>query len=296
MKKNLRFVIISKVAHPWFDEVYKGAMAQADLLKSQVNIGIEVDHLAPTSADLSQQNLVLKTAAAGRPDGIAIDPVDALSNLLEARSIRSEGIPLILFDSPSQESGITSIGNDFTEQGAIAAGRLVRVIGEGGKIAIMKGVPTAPNHSERYRAQMDVLRRYRDIVVVDGGVDHDDIETARREAVAVLASNPDLRGYLCCDASGPIGIAKAIVETKKVGQVKVVGMDGIKPILEAIKDGVLESSASTIPRMQGSMAILMLWQVSLGVQIPQKIDTGIDLITRENVDRFLDLSRDDATD
>jgi len=38
--------------------------------------------------------------------------------------------------------------------------------------------------------------------------------------------------------------------------------------------------------MQGSMSILMLWQASLGVQIPQAIDTGIDVITQENVDRY----------
>jgi len=39
--------------------------------------------------------------------------------------------------------------------------------------------------------------------------------------------------------------------------------------------------------MQGSMAVLMLWQASLGMPLPRAIDTGIDLITRENVDAFL---------
>lgn len=38
------------------------------------------------------------------------------------------------------------------------------------------------------------------------------------------------------------------------------------------------------------MSILMLWQASLGVQIPRNIDTGIDVITQENVDRYLALS------
>jgi hypothetical protein len=33
--------------------------------------------------------------------------------------------------------------------------------------------------------------------------------------------------------------------------------------------------------------LLMLWQASLGVQIPRSIDTGIDVITAENVDSFL---------
>lgn len=290
MKKDLHFVIVSKVVHPWFDEVHKGAIDQAELLKSQLGINIKIDYIAPSSANVTEQNSILKKAAAVQPDGIAIDPVDALSNMQEIYKIRNQGIPIILFDSPSPEAGITSVGNDFTQQGVIAAKRLVRLIGESGKVAVMQGFPTAPNHKERYEAQIAILKTYPGITIVDGGIDNDDIQTAKQQAAAVLASNPDLSGYLCCDASGPIGIAEAIKESNRVGKVKVVGMDGIKPILEAIKEGILESSSSTIPRMQGSMSILMLWQASLGVQIPQKIDTGIDVITQENVDYFLALS------
>lgn len=287
MKKNLRFVIIPKVAHPWFDEVNKGALIQAELLKKQLGIDITIDYVAPSSADLTEQNSILERVAATHPNGIAIDPVDAVSNMQLIYEIKDQGIPIILFDSPSPEAGITSVGNDFTQQGVIAAERLVCLIGEGGKVAVMQGFPTAPNHKERYEAQIAVLKKYPGISIVDGGIDNDDIQTAQQQAAAVLASNPDLSGYLCCDASGPIGIAAAIKKAGKVGKVKVVGIDGIKPILEAIKEGILESSSSTIPRMQGSMSILMLWQASLGIQIPQTIDTGIDVITRENVDSFL---------
>lgn len=169
-----------------------------------------------------------------------------------------------------------------------AAERLAKLIGYAGKVAVMQGYPTAPNHKERYEAQLAVLGKYPNIIVVDGGIDNDDIETARQQASAVLESHPDLSGYLCCDASGPIGIASAIKDAGRASKVKVVSMDGIKPILDAIKEGVIESSSATIPKMQGSMAILMLWQASLGVQIPRAIDTGIAVITQENVDRYLD--------
>jgi len=104
-------------------------------------------------------------------------------------------------------------------------------------------------------------------------------------------ANPDLKGYLCCDAAGPVGIAAAVRKLGKVGKVAVVGMDGIEPILEAVKERVLESSASTIPAMQGSMSVLMLWQATLGVPLPERIDTGIDLITQENVESFLAAAR-----
>ena len=287
MAKVLRFIIVPKVAHPWFDEVNKGARAQAAILSRELGVEIAVEYLPPSIVDVAEQNAILERAATSRPSGIAVDPVDALGHMTAINHIRDQGIPVILFDSPSPEPGISSVGNDFARQGIIAAERLVKLIGYAGKVAVMQGYPTAPNHKERYEAQMAVLGRYPGTTVVDGGIDNDDIETARQQASAVLESHPDLSGYLCCDASGPIGIATAIKKAGRVGKVKVVGMDGIKPILDAIKEGVIESSAATIPKMQGSMSILMLWQASLGVQIPRAIDTGIDVITQDNVDRYL---------
>ena len=243
--------------------------------------------MPPSVADVVEQNAILEQAAKSRPSGIAVDPVDAVGHMTVLNRIRDQGIPVVLFDSPSPDSSITSVGNNFTQQGIIAAERLAKLIGCAGKVAVMQGYPTAPNHKERYEAQLAVLGKYSGITVVDGGVDNDDIETARQQASVVLESHPDLSGYLCCDASGPIGIASAIKMAGKAGKVKVVGMDGIKPILDAIKEGVIDSSSATIPKMQGSMSVLMLWQASLGVQMPQAIDTGIDVITQENVDSYL---------
>lgn len=287
MATALRFVIVPKVSHPWFDEVNKGAQAQAELLGRELGVEIVIDYMPPSIADVVEQNAILEKLARSRPSGIAVDPVDAVGHMTAIKRIKDLGIPIVLFDSPSPDAGITSVGNNFAQQGIIAAERLVKLIGSTGKVAVMQGYPTAPNHKERYEAQMAVLRKYPGITVVDGGVDNDDIETARQQASAVLESHPDLTGYLCCDASGPIGIATALKNAGKAGKVKVVSMDGIKPILDAIKEGVIESSSATIPKMQGSMSVLMLWQASLGIRIPQVIDTGIDVITPENVDRYL---------
>lgn len=287
MASALRFVILPKVAHPWFEEVLAGARAQAAILGRELGIDVVVEYMPPAIAGVAEQDTVLDRAAASGPTGIALDPVDQLSHLSSVRRIRERGIPLVLFDSPSPERGVTAIGNDFARQGTIAAERLVELIGHAGKVAVMKGFPTAPNHATRFEAQLAVLRRYPDVTIVDGGTDDDDIEKAHREARTVLEAHPDLAGYLCCDASGPIGIASAIREARRVGQVKVVGIDGIRPILEAIREGVIDAASATIPRMQGSMSVVMLWQASLGVRLPQTVDTGIDVITRENVDRHL---------
>jgi ribose transport system substrate-binding protein len=260
------------------------------MLKAQLGCEIVINYLPPSTAAVVEQNRVLQECAATKPDGIALDPVEAIGNMPLVNQIRKQGIPIVLFDSPSPDPEFTSVGNDFAQQGIIAAQRLVKLLGESGKVAVMQGFPTAPNHRERYAAQMAVLENYPKITVVDGGIDNDDIATAQQQAAAVLTLHPDLSGYLCCDAAAPIGIAAAIKQSGRVGKVKVVGMDGIKPILQAIKDGIIESSSATKPRVQGSMSVVMLWLASQGIPLPQKIDTGIDVITQENVEQFLVIS------
>lgn len=282
-----RFVIVPKVSHPWYDEVLRGAQGQAEAMSGALRRPIDVTCLAPAEATVREQDAAVAAALDSGAAGIAVDPVESIDHIPAISRARERGIPVVVFDSPAPQVGVTGIGNDFAEQGAIAARRLATLLDGTGEVAVMQGVPHAPNHVERYRAQLEVLQEFPGITVVDGGADHDDIERATREAADVLQAHPDLRGYLACDASGPIGIARAVVAAGRVGAVQVVGMDSIAPIAQAVADGVLESSVATIPRMQGALAVLTLWQASLGLPVPRFVDTGIDIVTVENVATFL---------
>ena len=125
------------------------------------------------------------------------------------------------------------------------------------------------------------------IEVIDGGIDNDNIEEAQSQAAAVLAANPDLVGYLNCDACGS-GVAAAIEEAGKQGQVKFVAMDNLIEILDYIPDTITATS-STLPQMQGQYAVLMMWQAHLGLDIPQAVDTGIAVIDETNIDEWKEI-------
>ena len=90
-------------------------------------------------------------AAATRPDGITIDLLDAAGNKAVVESVLALGIPVVGFDTQAPDDwGLTSVGNDFAEQAQIASERLVELLGGKGKVAIMRGFPTAINHHIRY--------------------------------------------------------------------------------------------------------------------------------------------------
>jgi ABC-type sugar transport system, periplasmic component len=280
-KKQFRFVIIPKCVHPWFDEVNDGAKAQAKILEQQTGCKFIIDYRAPEKSDVILQNNIIEQAAATRPDGIAIDLLDAASNRVPLQEAMKHGINVVIFDSEAPaEWGLTNIGNDFGEQAKIASERLVKLLGGKGEVAIMQGVPTAPNHRLRYLAHKETFAKYPDIKVVAEGIDNDSIETAQKQAASILAAHPDLRGFVSCDASGPIGIGLAVKEAGKSGKVLSVGMDDLNQLLALIKEGVVESSSSTKPQMQGAWSVMALWMESMGQATPKTIDTGIRIITK----------------
>lgn len=290
MKKGiLTFVFVPKVEHPWFDEVHKGAQMQAKLLSKQLGINVIIDYQTPKKADVSEQNKILEEAAATNPAGIALDPVDYDGSRAIIEEIMKSGIPVILFDAPAPEgSGLSGIGNDFSDQARIAAQSLAKDVGYKGKVAVMQGFPSAPNHAERYQAHLETLAQYPDIEVIDGGIDNDSVQEAQSQASAVIAENPDLVGYLNCDACAA-GIAAAVEEAGKRGQIKIYSMDSLIEILEYIKTGTISATSATNPQMQGSMSVLMMWQAHNGVEIPKAVDTGIAYIDSTNVDDWIKL-------
>jgi ribose transport system substrate-binding protein len=287
-QQQYRFVIVPKVVHPWFDAVVEGARAQAKLMEQMTGAKFVIDYRAPSKADVVLQNNILEQAAATKPDGIAVDLLDAAGNKTVLQSIIRAGIPVVAFDSvlPDDING-TSIGNDFAEQARIADRILVKLLNGKGKVAIMQGFPTAVNHRIRYLAHKEEFKKYPGIQVVAEGIDNDDIETAHKQAQAILAAHPDLNGFVDCDAAGPVGVSLAIKEAGLTGKVLHVGLDETpKEILKYIREGVMQASSSTKPLVQGQWSVLALFNRKNGMPAPKWIDTGVWVITKENVDTY----------
>ncbi|MCP8896161.1 substrate-binding domain-containing protein [Shinella daejeonensis] len=283
-KDSYRFVIVPKVVHPWFDKVNEGAQQAATALKAQTGASVEVIYSAPQTADVVQQNQIIDSALATQPDGLAIDLLDPSGNQASLEEAQSQNVPLVLFDSvPPEGMQITHIGSDFCEQAKIASRRLVEILNGEGEVAIMMGVPTAPNHSIRAECHRQVFAEHPGIKVVAEGIDNDSIEIAQQQAAAIMQANPNLKGWVASDAAGPIGIGQAIVEAGKQDQVTLVGLDNLPEMIEMIRNGVADSSSASQPELQGYWSVMMLWAQATGAPVPGYVDTGNAFLTKDNI-------------
>ena len=274
--KSLRFVVIPKLSHPWFDAVRSGAQQATVMIEQQSGSAVVLDYRPPTKADPALQAEILQAAIRSKPSGITIDLLDAegLRPLLE--QARQQGIAVNVFDSEAPKGlPLTSIGTDFCQQARIASERLVQLLGGKGEVAIMQGVPTAPNHAIRARCHREVFAKHPGIQVVASPIDHDSIATAEQEATATMRRYPQLKGWVVSDAGGGIGVGRAIAALGKTGSVQVVALDDLPELLALINSGVVDSTAATKPRSQGYWAVLNLWQQGLGAPPIERIDTGI---------------------
>ena len=83
---------------------------------------------------------------------------------------------------------------------------------------------------------------------------------------------------------------------ERPGEITFVGAENLAQILQYIKDGTMVCSYSTMPQMQGSMATLMLWEMSCGQDIPNFVDTGILYIDQNNVDEWIEIVGDGSAE
>lgn len=283
-KKEYRFVLVPKVVHPWFDKVNDGAKEAAKMLTDLTKVNVIVDYRAPQTADVVVQNQILESSISTKPDGITLDLLDPAGNKAVLDEAIAQHIPVVVFDSEApKEMHLMSVGNDYAAQGAEAAERLVKLLGGKGNVAIMQGVPTAPNHRIRYESEKATFAKYPGIKLVAEGIDNDDIETAQKEASSIISAHPDLNGFVECDAAGPIGVGIAIKEANKAGKVLEIGLDDLNQLLELISEGVVDSSVSTKPKMQGYWVVISLWQKAHGANLPDRIDTGVVTITKDMI-------------
>ena len=284
------FIMVPKAVHPWFDVVLQGAEEQAAVYEEVYGVDIEIEFRAPDEAQVTEQNRILEEAMAVDPDGITVDPLDAEANRAVFEDILDLDIPFVVFDSfpPEGMEEVPHVGNDFGYQARLAAEELVDRLDGEGQVAIMDGAPEAPNHQARTEAYRDYFAQYEDIEVVAEALAMDDIETAQQEALSIFVAHPDLDGMVFSDAAGPIGAGRAAIEEGIEDEVELIPIEDLDQILELFQEGVYDWSVCTRPRMQGQWFVKILMQENLGFQTPSEVDTGVNIVTEEDIPEDID--------
>ncbi|WP_079921253.1 sugar ABC transporter substrate-binding protein [Mycobacterium sp. AT1] len=226
---------------------------------------------------------------------LLLSPSDgkALAPALEAA--KAKNVPVIAI-ADSVDVDITSTVNlDNVAAGRLAADQIVQHLTKvngspRGNIVNLTGLTGTPSARDRDAGFTSEIGKYPDIKIVatqDGGYDTEKSNTAMND---ILQANPKIDAVFggndaeAVGASAAIAAAGRFVPVGAPGHIFVVGIDGSKPGIENVRNGVQDASISQNPIKMAQKAIDLVAELEAGKQVPKNVVWPAQLITRDNID------------
>lgn len=284
-EKKLVFAFVPKLLdNPVFQLAWTGAQAGA----AELGGGrVEVQRFAPVKSDAVEQAQIIESLIEKKVDGIAVSVNDADALKESIDKAMDAGIPVVTFDSDAPKSKrISYYGTHNRNCGRQLGEFLVQKMGPKGKIGILLGTPGAPNLEERKEGLLEVLKRYPDIQVVATEFCYDDVNKGVSVMEAAMQAHPDMTGWalpgawaLFTPPPGPFG-------TKKPGDLTVVAVDALPEELEYLRQGYVDVLLGQKLYGWGYESIRSLLAIKEGKKPQEVVDSGLDVVTKENVEDY----------
>ncbi|WP_027094111.1 substrate-binding domain-containing protein [Cohnella thermotolerans] len=261
----------------------------------QLNVSVEFQ--GATQYDPNEEITVLEKVIARKPAGIAVTAInpEALNPTIDKAV--AAGIPIVLFDSGAPKSkAYAFLGTDNYDAGAQAAREMARRLGGRGKVAVVTQ-PNQLNHQERTRGFEETLQKdYPGMSIAEVADGKGDILVSSQATNRILEAHPDVQGFFATQANGGVGIAEALETLGLAGRKVVIGFDTDKGTLDLVKSGVIDATLAQGTWNMGYWSLLSLFHLHHGIvaagggegshPIPPYMDTGITIVTRDNVDDY----------
>jgi ribose transport system substrate-binding protein len=246
----------------------------------------------PPNGTTEEQNQILENLVSQGYDAIAISaiaPKDQVGVINNAASKTK----VITFDSDAPASNrLLYIGTNNFEAGKVLGGEIIKLLPNGGKMAVFVGTLSADNAAQRLAGIQDAINGHN-IEIVDKREDNTDRAKARSNVEDIINAHGDLN--LVCGLwsyNGP-AIAAAIDALGKKGKVLAAVFDEEDGTLKGIESDIIQVTVVQKPFQFGYLS--SKWMHDLATDpdkamaaIPKdkKIDTGVEVIKKDNVADF----------
>jgi ABC-type sugar transport system substrate-binding protein len=254
-------------------------------------INAECEFIGPQSYDPAEQVNLIEAAIARNPDGIATTRPEPGTYDDVIRSALDQGIIVVGFNTNDPTANellpIPFVGQDFTNYGREWAREVMKVMPDGGDIAITNCCFGHYALEERIRSFTETLEnegggKYTIREVINTGSDEEQVYAAIE---AYHQANPDIDAIFGVDYYSGI-IAQYIKANNLQGQLLTGGSDLAPGNIEGLENDYVAFGLGQNPYLQGFYPVMMM-HLALEYDIrPVTIDTGTDVVTPENIEEY----------
>lgn len=263
--------------------------------KAGEELGIDVEVLsAPTEDDTTSQLETLDGMIVKDYDAIVFSPIDGNNLIPGLLRANQANVPVINLGPGVNQEALKEQGGhldgvitvDFENQGRMVVEDMLKQMPEGGKVAIIQGIPGAGQSEGRTKGAKEVFENTEGIELVSVQPGNWDRNTAYNIATDLIQAHPDLKGIFACNDVMALAAVEALETAGKKDGVIVYGVDFTEEAQAAIKEGRLDGSITYSPSVYTKAALLLSLKVVQGQEIEGPVYSPLAIVNQENVDDF----------
>ena len=282
---KLTIAVIPKgTTHEFWKTVEAGAV------KAASELDVEVIWKGPLKEDdRAEQVKVVNDFISKGVDGICLAPLDSKGLRKPVADSVAADIPVVIFDSGIEDSEIVSfVATDNFVGGETAGQHMAELLGEGGKVIVLRYVEGSASTSQREEGFLAAANEAGLEILSDeqyAGATADEARQAADQLIQRFSAGDGIEadGIFCPNESSAVGMLRALQQAGLAGKVKFVGFDSSSKLLDGLNAGEIDALVVQDPFNMGYLTVKSMVAHLKGESVDPRIDTGSTLVTLNNI-------------
>jgi len=279
-------VIPKGTTHEFWKSIHAGAV------KAARELNVKIIWKGPLKEDDREQQIkVVENFISKRVTGIVLAPLDDVALRGPVRAAMRAGIPVVIIDSGLKSDDYVSfVATDNYKGGSMAGEYLASRLNGRGKVVMLRYQEGSASTMERERGFLEAIAKFPGIQLVSanqyGGATTESAYKASENLLNPLKQGGKLTidGIFCPNESTTFGMLRALQDGGLAGTVIFVGFDSSEKLVEALRSGAIHGLILQNPMKMGYLGVKTLVAHLRGETVEKRIDTGVTLVTPENMD------------
>jgi ribose transport system substrate-binding protein len=283
-QQKIKVAVIPKgTTHIFWKSVEAGARSAGK------ELGVEIVWKGPMKEnDRAQQISIVEQFVTEGISGIVLAPLDNTALQRPVAAAARKKIPVVIFDSALKgEPGkdfVSFVATDNKKGGFIGGEHLSKLLGGKGKVVLLRYQVGSASTMEREEGFLQAIGKNPGLTMIvenrHGGATAGESKTA---AMNIVDKLKEANGIFCPNESSTFGMLLALRQSNLAGKVRFVGFDTSPPLIEALRKGEVDALVAQDPMRMGYEGVKTLVAHIQGKPTQKILDTGVRLITRENI-------------
>ena len=281
---DLNLAVIPKgTTHIFWQSVESGARRAAD------ELDVTIQWKGPLKeSDRAGQIQVVQQFVSQGVDGIALAPLDSQALRGPVDAAKRADMPVVIFDSALKgepgEDYVSFVATNNRKGGRLAGETLTDIVGDSGDVVLMRYQVGSASTQARESGFLDVMSENDGLnVTVKNRYAGATSGEAKTTALNMIDKVRSADAIFTPNESTTYGMLLALRQENLAGEKTFVGFDASPPLVAALESGEIDALVVQNPEKMGYTAVKTLTQHLRGEAVEPRIDTGVAVVTKDNM-------------